>query len=578
MSFSALLTDRPQSANNVQSEEVEFVCKDFIPLAKNSYNLITGAGGTGKSFVGLHHAIWFAKKGMKALIWSTEDPAGVTKNRIERILLKMHNLSEKETHKIMDNIHIWGSDKIYRFAKNVSGVAQYNQDDVANLFTMLVEYEFALLDPLKAFHSVDENKNHEMDLVVRDIFQAGANIACCTLLVVHHTAKGESEDRMASRGASTIVDSCRFGLEVVPIRTEVISSGKKMMVKDPDFLQYLDVLPRKDNHFGARYFNGRYRFEIFPRQDHTSPKPIVVPYNIEEETLMLNNHEITDTVTISIADHNDEKNSHGFNKQEIKWDDLLDVVTMGKAYAPAGFIDGHRKNENYLGDTNVVFLDIDDGMTFIEAQTVFKDLQCFIFTTRSHQKDKKGKVCDRFRVAIKLDKPINLPVIDYKIAMQSIFDFFGNVDRATKDPARFYFSSPSDCDVWYSQGTEKLNWESLYKKQKSIRLIEDMKRREYADHNKPATSSDIETALYRIDPDCEYSMWVEIGMAIHSELGEGGMSVWDNWSRGGSKYNEREMETKWRSFKNGSGVSIGTLFHHAKNGSASDRVEAGMIL
>jgi hypothetical protein len=251
---------------------------------------------------------------------------------------------------------------------------------------------------------------------------------------------------------------------------------------------------------------------------------------------------------------------------------------MGKAYAPAGFIDGHRKNENYLGDTNVVFLDIDDGMTFIEAQTVFKDLQCFIFTTRSHQKDKKGRVCDRFRVAIKLDKPINLPVIDYKIAMQSIFDFFGNVDRATKDPARFYFSSPSDCDVWYSQGTEKLNWESLYKKQKSIRLIEDMKRKEYAEQNKPTTSSDIETALYRIDPDCEYSMWVEIGMAIHSELGEGGMSIWDNWSRGGSKYNEREMETKWRSFKNGSGVSIGTLFHYAKNGYASDRVEAGMIL
>lgn len=559
MSLLELLRKSSENARTVKNEEVEFVCKDFIPLAKNSYNLITGAGGTGKSFVGLHHAIWFSKQGKRALIWSTEDPKGVTKYRLTKILSKMHKLSDDKIENILSRIDIIGSETIHRFAKTRGGVAEADPKDIADFFEFLLEFDFAMLDPLKSFHSVDENKNHEMDIVVRDIFQAGANISNCTILVVHHTSKGESEDRMASRGASTIVDSARFGLEVVPIKKDAVVNGKKMLIRDQDFLQFLDIIPRKDNHFGARFFNGKYRFEIFPRIE--TNEPIEIIYEAKKTQV--------DTVTVSIADHNDEKNAHGFKKREVRWDELLDVVTMGKAYAPAGFKDGHRKNENYLNDTNVVFLDIDDGMTFIEAQTVFKELQCFIFTTRSHQKEKKGKVCDRFRVAIKLDKPIDLPVADYKIAMQAIFDFFGNVDRATKDPARFYFSSPQECKVWFSQGTQKLNWEEIYKKQKSIRLIEDMKRREYAEQNKPTTSGDIETALNKIDPDCNYDEWLQIGMAIHSELGDGGFHVWDNWSRRGSKYDEKEMETKWRSFKSGSGVSIGTLFHHAKYGTNS---------
>lgn len=574
MSFSALLNDRPKSANNVQSEEVEFVCKDFIPLAKNSYNLITGAGGTGKSFVGLHHAIWFAKKGKKALIWSTEDPAGVTKNRIERILTKMHHLSNKETRSVMENIHIWGSDKIYRFAKTVSGVAQYDVDDVSNLFKLLVDYDFALLDPLKAFHSVDENKNHEMDLVVRDIFQAGANISGCTLLVVHHTAKGESEDRMASRGASTIVDSCRFGLEVVPIRTEVTSSGKKMMVKDPEFLQFLDVMPRKDNHFGARFFNGKYRFEIFPKQESSIPQisfetvEYKMPEHISYSMPVIPSDEPIDTVTISIADHNDEHNPHGFVKKEVRWDELHDVITMGRAYAPASFKNGHRLRENYQLDTNVVFLDIDDGMTIEQAKESFKNLKCFLLTTRNHQKIKTTKAgivkpaVDRFRVVIKLDSPIDLADGEYQIAMQSVFDFFGNIDRSTKDPSRFYFSSPSDCDMWFSNGTEELNWRELYNKAKRLRAIDEYER-STRQIKTDATTEDIASALNRIDPDCAYQTWVDIGMALQSHLGDSGFDIWDSWSSKGRSYIPTETQKKWKSFKGG-GINIGTLFYHSK--------------
>lgn len=74
----------------------------------------------------------------------------------------------------------------------------------------------------------------------------------------------------------------------------------------------------------------------------------------------------------------------------------------------------------------------------------------------------------------------------------------------------------------------------------------------------------IEAALIHIPADCGYDEWVKIGMAVHSELGESGLPVWDWWSQRGGKYpGAEEIATKWRSFKAGS-VSAGTLFHIAK--------------
>lgn len=45
-----------------------------------------------------------------------------------------------------------------------------------------------------------------------------------------------------------------------------------------------------------------------------------------------------------------------------------------------------------------------------------------------------------------------------------------------------------------------------------------------------------------------YDPWVEVGMALR-ELGTIGLMLWDNWSRGSSFYDRREMEQKWN--KNG---------------------------
>lgn len=77
----------------------------------------------------------------------------------------------------------------------------------------------------------------------------------------------------------------------------------------------------------------------------------------------------------------------------------------------------------------------------------------------------------------------------------------------------------------------------------------------------------VRSALMTIDPDCEYQVWISIGMALHhaSSGGEEGYSLWDEWSAKGKSYRFGETTYKWQSFGKIKDVpvTIGTLFHFA---------------
>jgi RecA-family ATPase len=72
-------------------------------------------------------------------------------------------------------------------------------------------------------------------------------------------------------------------------------------------------------------------------------------------------------------------------------------------------------------------------------------------------------------------------------------------------------------------------------------------------------------ALQFISPDIEYDQWIEIGQALHTAFGSQGHDLWDQWSASGSKYKgQQDIDTHWKSFHQGKGVTLGTLFHTAK--------------
>jgi putative DNA primase/helicase len=77
-----------------------------------------------------------------------------------------------------------------------------------------------------------------------------------------------------------------------------------------------------------------------------------------------------------------------------------------------------------------------------------------------------------------------------------------------------------------------------------------------------ADISEIENALARIPAD-DREVWVQVGMAIKSELGNAGFDIWDVWSQSAGNYNEQSARNTWRSFKDGR-IRIGTLFYHAR--------------
>lgn len=72
----------------------------------------------------------------------------------------------------------------------------------------------------------------------------------------------------------------------------------------------------------------------------------------------------------------------------------------------------------------------------------------------------------------------------------------------------------------------------------------------------------IREALFTLNYE-DQDEWVMAGMAIKHELGESGLDMWLAWSSQGSTYNQKSAMARWKSFKNGRGVTIGSLFYVA---------------
>jgi hypothetical protein len=84
----------------------------------------------------------------------------------------------------------------------------------------------------------------------------------------------------------------------------------------------------------------------------------------------------------------------------------------------------------------------------------------------------------------------------------------------------------------------------------------------------------IRDALYSINAD-DRDLWLQCGMAIKDHFGDSGRSLWDDWSQQSDKYNERDQDRTWKSFKR-NGIGIGTLFYHAQQtGWRDERIYQG---
>lgn len=80
----------------------------------------------------------------------------------------------------------------------------------------------------------------------------------------------------------------------------------------------------------------------------------------------------------------------------------------------------------------------------------------------------------------------------------------------------------------------------------------------------PSDLDKLRSALDALDPGCGYDEWIRIGMALRSELGEGGFDLWDAWSSRSERYpGAAVLQSHWKSFTRDA-VKAGTIFRLAK--------------
>lgn len=93
--------------------------------------------------------------------------------------------------------------------------------------------------------------------------------------------------------------------------------------------------------------------------------------------------------------------------------------------------------------------------------------------------------------------------------------------------------------------------------------------RSWSEGDEWLTTEDVEDALSELDPDMAYSEWRDVAYAVHDfDDGPTGQSLFESWSESGTKYDddaEEYIERFWSDTDQGSGITVATLVHKAKN-------------
>ena len=83
------------------------------------------------------------------------------------------------------------------------------------------------------------------------------------------------------------------------------------------------------------------------------------------------------------------------------------------------------------------------------------------------------------------------------------------------------------------------------------------------------TSEQVENALDALDAGCAYPKWRNLAFAVHDwDSGPTGKGIFESWSRMSSAWDDqsqRLIDNIWDNSKQGDGVTVGTLIHHATN-------------
>lgn len=142
-----------------------------------------------------------------------------------------------------------------------------------------------------------------------------------------------------------------------------------------------------------------------------------------------------------------------YKKESIEFSKLFRMFQSDyRQISPFDFMNNTKLGENWDNSRqNIVIFDIDDGLSIEDAKKRFERYSYFIYTTKSHQKDKKGLTCDRYRIVIPAK---NIPVgDDYFEYMRTIEVIYPFIDKQVNTKTGAFLGN-ADCEYWYNEGEE----------------------------------------------------------------------------------------------------------------------------
>ena len=158
-------------------------------------------------------------------------------------------------------------------------------------------------------------------------------------------------------------------------------------------------------------------------------------------------------IIISSNDNLSQARPDGFKKNEGKFENMHIVVNGAYRYSAGTFLNGYITDENYLREQNLFIIDVDDGLTLDDAKGLFANYTYLISTTKSHQLDKHGIVCDRFRLILPTISKFHLEPKVYSEMYMNVLNAIGvhEADSKCRNSSRWYYGNP-DGEHWYNNG------------------------------------------------------------------------------------------------------------------------------
>ncbi len=216
-------------------------------------------------------------------------------------------------------------------------------------------------------------------------------------------------------------------------RTEIIKSVKDITVKDLD--SQMILVQEHANILGNSLIKKEYDG--------------IVKYKIEKlSTTSLDN------IIISINADMRPTVPQGFIRKVGTFKGLAEkIINADFRYSAGSFRNDYITDANYLQEQNLFIIDIDNDLTLEDAKNLFSGMTYLIATTRTHQKEKKGITCDRFRIILPTMSTFHLSPSVYSDMYMNVINSLGieEADTQCRNASRWYYGNPNG-EHWYNEG------------------------------------------------------------------------------------------------------------------------------